>query len=135
MFVSQVGTERLIHAFITSWLDYCNALLSGLPKKAIGQLQNIQNAAARVLTKTRQRAHNCAPQHMSAMLLSYVPSRSLRSTGLLTIPKLKTKRHREAAFSYYAPSLRNSLPENLRGPKLWTILKRDLTTQLFSFAF
>jgi hypothetical protein len=49
-------TERLIHAFITSRLDFCNALLSGLPKKAIGQLHNIQNAAAWVLTKTRLRA-------------------------------------------------------------------------------
>jgi hypothetical protein len=55
-FLSQVDTEKLIHAFITSMLDYCNALLSGLTKEAIGQLQNIQNAAARVLTKTRWRA-------------------------------------------------------------------------------
>ena len=43
--------------FITSRLDYCNAFLSGLPKKGIGQLQNIQNAAAWVLAKTRLRAH------------------------------------------------------------------------------
>ena len=47
-FLSQADTERHIHAFITSRLDYCNALRSVLPKKAIGQLQNIQNSAARV---------------------------------------------------------------------------------------
>lgn len=56
-FLSQADTERLMHAFITSMLDYCNALFSGLPKKAINILQTIQNAAARVLTKTRRRAH------------------------------------------------------------------------------
>jgi hypothetical protein len=56
-FLSKADTERLIHVFITSWPDYWNALLYGLPKKAIGQLQNIQNAAARVPTKTRRRAH------------------------------------------------------------------------------
>jgi hypothetical protein len=31
--------------------------MSGLPKEAIGQLQNIQNAAARLQTKTRRGAH------------------------------------------------------------------------------
>ena len=145
-FLSQADTERLIHAFITSSLDYCNVLLSGLPKKAIGQLKKIQNAAAQVLTKTRQRAHitpvlrfltwlpvSCRifrlfywflnqstivhPNTCQICFLSYVPSRSLRSSGtdLLTIPKPRTKRHGEAAFSYYDPSLWNSLPKNLRG--------------------
>src|SRR4029434_5668351 len=44
------------------------------------------------------------------------PSRSLRSSGteLLTVPKVRIKRHGEAAFSFYAPSLWNTLPEYLR---------------------
>ena len=67
LFLSQADTERLTHAFITSRLDYCTALLSGLPKKAIGQLQNIQNAAARVLTKTRRRAHISPGFNVSAL--------------------------------------------------------------------
>jgi hypothetical protein len=71
------------------------------------------------------------------MLLSYVPSRSLRSsdTVLLTIPKTRTKRHGEAAFSYYALSLWNSLSEKLRRAQTVDIFKIDLKAHLFSFAF
>ena len=65
------------------------------------------------------------------------PSRSLRFSGLLTIPKPRTKRHGEVAFSYYAPSLWNSLPENLRGGAVTVeIFKRDLKRPLlFLFQF
>ncbi len=41
-------TEKLVHAFMTSRLDYCNALLGGCPASSINKVQVIQNAAARV---------------------------------------------------------------------------------------
>ncbi len=44
----------LINAFMTSRLDYCNALLGGCSACSINKLQMVQNAAARVLTRTRK---------------------------------------------------------------------------------
>ena len=44
--LSQEDAEKLVHAFVTSRLDYCNSLLSGSPKKSLKGLQLIQKAAA-----------------------------------------------------------------------------------------
>jgi hypothetical protein len=43
-------TTSLITAFVTSRLDYCNAVLAGLPKSTVAPLQRVQNAAARLIT-------------------------------------------------------------------------------------
>ena len=39
----------VVHAIVTSKLDYCNALLHGLPKYQLQRLQYVQNTAARVV--------------------------------------------------------------------------------------
>ncbi len=49
--LSMSNAEILIHAFMTSRLDYCNALLGGCSARLINKLQMVQNAAARVLTR------------------------------------------------------------------------------------
>ena len=110
-YLSLDDAKTLIHAFVFSRLDYCNALLSGLPKKTTDRLQLVQNAAARVLTKTKMREHitpvlaslhwlpvvfridfkilllvykalnGLAPSYLADCLPRYVPNRPLRSSS------------------------------------------------------
>ncbi len=107
--LSMSNAETLIHAFMTSRLDYCNALLGDCSARLINKLQLVQNAAARVLTRTRKydlsspvlstlhwlpikhRIHfkillitykalnGLAPQYLCELLSHYSPSRLLRS--------------------------------------------------------
>ena len=49
--------RTLVQASITSRLDYANSLLYGLPQTLMGRLQRLQNAAARLITRTRRREH------------------------------------------------------------------------------
>ena len=56
-FLTHRQCEILIHAFISSKLDYCNVLLSDLQQSQINRLQHVQNSAARLLTATSRYEH------------------------------------------------------------------------------
>ena len=49
-FVDSSSLECLVHAFITTKLDYCNSLQCGASSTLINKLQSIHNIIARILT-------------------------------------------------------------------------------------
>ncbi len=110
-FLTEHAAQLLVQALVISRLDYCNALLAGLPSNTIKPLQMIQNAAARLVFNEPKRAHvtplfvslhwlpvaariqfktlmlayrtttGSAPTYFHSLLRIYIPSRSLRSAS------------------------------------------------------
>ena len=104
------ATKSLVNTRVTSRLDYCNALLVGVPKTVLGKLQRVQNTAARlvcrsprydhitprlrelhwlpvqyrtkykILTYTYKALHDECPIYIKRLLEVYKPARNLRST-------------------------------------------------------
>ena len=50
-YLSQDGLLALIHAFVTTRLDYCKSLMYGLPQRQISKLQNAEARLALDLSK------------------------------------------------------------------------------------
>ena len=48
------SVATLVHSFIASHIDYCNAVLAGAPKATTNKLQRVLNAAARVVSGTHK---------------------------------------------------------------------------------
>lgn len=55
--IDQEAALWLVLIVITSWLDYCNAIVAWLPASATVLLQRVQNAAARLIFSHRPRDH------------------------------------------------------------------------------
>ena len=56
-YLDQNNAETLVHAFISSKIDYCNGLLLGLPDSQIMKLQRVQNACARFVCNSSKYCH------------------------------------------------------------------------------
>jgi len=50
-------TKTVVHAYVTSKLDANNALLAGITSDLKSQLQRVQNAASKLITKTKKHDH------------------------------------------------------------------------------
>uniref|UniRef100_A0A671UFZ1 Reverse transcriptase domain-containing protein n=1 Tax=Sparus aurata TaxID=8175 RepID=A0A671UFZ1_SPAAU len=163
--LSRQHFETVIHAFVTTRLDYCNALNVGISGSSIARL--VQNAAARLLTGTRKNEHispilaslhwlpiqfrihfkillfafkslnGLALPYLSELLHPYVPACSLRSDDqlLLSVPKSKWKLRGDRAFAVSAPKLWNDLPLHVKQASSLSVFKSLLKTHLFSIAF
>ena len=143
--LSKAAYESLIHAFISSRLDYMNAILHGLPHYLIEKLQKVQNHAARVLCGLRKYVHitpplqalhwlpirkrieykiamlcyKCihmlAPKYLCDMISIYTPKRRLRSS----LDK----------YLLNVPKVRTGFGEqafSYSGPKIWNDLPHDV---------
>jgi len=108
-YIDKETTERLVHAFVMYYIDYCNSLVYGLPDTQLQKLQVIQNSAARLITRTKKHesishivralhwlpirsriafkilllTYQCfnelAPSYLTELLVKYNPVRRLRS--------------------------------------------------------
>ena len=55
--LSDQAAALLVHAFVTSRLDYCNTILYGVSDRVLHKLQLVQNAAARLIVKNNHYDH------------------------------------------------------------------------------
>ena len=55
--LNKKDTEKLVHAFISSTLDYGNCLLYGTSQVNLNKLQVLQNSAARLIEKIKKHDH------------------------------------------------------------------------------
>ena len=139
------AAKTLVHAYVTSKLDYCNGLLYGVPASAMQRLQRVQNYAARVISRVPKYAHitpvlqhlhwlpvklridfkililvykslhGLAPRYLEGLLVPYVPTRSLRSADKHLLQP-RTARLRSYGERAFAYA----------GPKLWNDLPLEI---------
>ncbi len=133
-FLSEHASQILDQALLLSRLDYCNALLAGLPASSIKPLQLIQNVAARLIFNEPKRTHvtphikfkalmfayktttGSAPLYLNSLLQIYVPCRSLRSASErhFIVPSQRGTKSLSQTFKLNVPSWWNDLPNSIQ---------------------
>ena len=55
--ITEDAAKIMVHSMITSRLDYCNAILYGLPDCDLSSLYSVQKLAASLITRTKKYDH------------------------------------------------------------------------------
>ncbi len=155
-FLTEHAAQLLVQVLVISRLDYCSALLAGLPSNTIKPLQMIQNAAhvtplfvclhwlpvaARIKFKTLMIAYRTttgsAPTYFHSLLQIYIPSRSLRSANerRLVVPSQRSSKSLSRTFSFTIPGWWNDLPTPIRNAGSLSIFKQQLETVFIFILF
>ena len=120
-YLSEETCHKLVYSVLSAKLDYCNALLFGIPDSLLRLLQRAQNCAARLVTRSRKFDHitpilkrlhwlpvtyriqfkillltykainGLAPSYITDLIERRKPPRSLRSSCKLKLKLPKTK--------------------------------------------
>ena len=112
--------ELIIHAFLSSRLEYCDGLFSCLNNKELSRLQLVQNSAARILililVLTFRALHGQVPPYISDLIQPYILPRALRSVdqNLLMVPRTRFRTRGDRSLQAVAPRLWNDLSLSLR---------------------
>ena len=145
-YLSSNATKTLVNSLVTSRLDYCNALLYGIPKSTSDRLQRVQNTAARLITRTPRTEHitpilrelhwlpitdrikykiiihtfkalhDKSPRYISDLVQIYHPNRNLRSKDQAV--KLVVPKSKTTTFG--------DRSFRIASPKLWNELPSSL---------
>lgn len=160
-YLTQHATQLLVQTLVISRLDYCNALLTGLPACAVKPLQMIQNAAARLVYNQPKRSHvtplfielhwlplaarikfkalmlayrvvsGSAPVYLNTLLKTYTPLRPLRSAKERCLTRPTPRTGQSRLFTSVVPRWWNDLPTASRTTDTLSTFKKTLKTQLF----
>ena len=91
----------------------------------------------KILLITYKTIHGQSADYLKPLIEMYQPSRNLRSASrsLLCPQKAKTENYGCRAFSFVAPKLWNSLPEDIKNAKTVICFNNKLKTHLFRKTF
>ena len=144
-YLSQDTTEKLVHPFFSSRIDYCNSLLYGLPAKQLDKLQRVQNNAAHIIfflpkfchiTPVLVRLHWLPIKsriHFKICLITFKVLHGLSPSYLFDL--ISVKKTRYSLRSFQAPVLnrprtnRKTLGDRsfaAAAPTLWNALPQEI---------